>query len=165
MTRRNFIKNGFLTSLIFVSFKTKIQATTLFDSVTLLQDDLFPEIKDFGISTKNINAKNYLIFVLAHKKVSDSDKKFIKDGIKWLNEEALKLHNKLYPKLSHKQREEVLNSISKQSWGESFISTMLKYIFEALLGDPIYGINKDEVGWKWLKHKAGLPRPLEVYRG
>ena len=165
MKRREFIKHSFLTSLIFVSFNTKTQATTIFDTITVLQDDLFPEIKDFGISTKTISAKNYLIFVLAHKKVSDSDKKFIKDGIKWLNEEALKLHNKLYTKLTDKQREEVLNSISKQSWGESFIEAMLKYIFEALLGDPIYGINKDEVGWKWLEHKAGLPRPLEIYRG
>jgi len=165
MKRRDFIKNSFLTSLIFVSFNTKIQATTIFDTVTVFQDDLFPEIKDFGINTKTISAKNYLIFILAHKKVSDSDKKFIKNGIKWLNEEALKLHKKIYPKLSHEQRQKVLNSISKEHWGENFIYTMLDYIFEALLGDPIYGINKDEVGWKWLKHKAGLPRPLEVYRG
>ena len=33
------------------------------------------------------------------------------------------------------------------------------YLLEALLADPVYGGNTDEVGWKWLGYTAGFPRP------
>jgi len=36
---------------------------------------------------------------------------------------------------------------------------VLGYIFEALLVDPVYGGNPNGIGWKWLEHQPGLPRP------
>ena len=76
-----------------------------------------------------------------------------------MDEEAKRLFGASYMQLSSKSRQEVLAFVAKTQWGESFIETILTYLFEALLGDPIYGINKDEVGWKWLHHTPGLPRP------
>ena len=43
--------------------------------------------------------------------------------------------------------------------GENWLSTLLLYIFEALLTDPVYGGNPNGIGWKWLGHNPGLPRP------
>jgi gluconate 2-dehydrogenase gamma chain len=41
---------------------------------------------------------------------------------------------------------------------------MLTFIFEAMISDPIYGFNKDEIGQKWLQHNAGFPRPTKKTR-
>jgi gluconate 2-dehydrogenase gamma chain len=43
--------------------------------------------------------------------------------------------------------------------GKQWISTILRYILEALLTDPIYGGNPNAIGWKWLDHQPGFPRP------
>jgi hypothetical protein len=40
---------------------------------------------------------------------------------------------------------------------------MMRYIFEAMLGDPIYGANKHEAGWKWLAFEGGKPRAKRMY--
>ena len=43
--------------------------------------------------------------------------------------------------------------------GENWVSTLLFYICEALLTDPIYGGNPNGIGWAWLAHQPGFPRP------
>ncbi len=128
------------------------------DTLALLQEDLFPDI-DEKLNTKTINARAYLSYILHHPRISEDDKHFIKKGVLWLDEEASDLFGADYRELSEQKRQKVLASIAKTKWGESFIETILTYLFESLLGDPIYGINKDEVGWKWVHHTPGLPRP------
>jgi gluconate 2-dehydrogenase gamma chain len=44
-------------------------------------------------------------------------------------------------------------------WGRAWLSLLLYYIFEALLSDPVYGGNPGEIGWRWLEHQPGFPRP------
>ncbi len=127
-----------------------------------MQDDLFPETKNLP-TKKQINAKAYLSLMLNHPRVRDAEKDFLRNGVKWLNEEANLLHSKIYTKLNTDERQDILKSIAKESWGRSFIADNLKFVFEAMLGDPIYGSNKNESGWRWLNHKAGLPRPKVVF--
>lgn len=127
-------------------------------TLALLQKDLFPsEI------LASSNAYGYVSIIFHHSRVSAQDKQFLRNGIKWLNEEALMQYKKIYTKLPSKERQNVLEIIAKESWGESWIKRVLSYILEATLGDPIYGINKNESGWKWLNHTSGLPRPKEMY--
>ena len=38
------------------------------------------------------------------------------------------------------------------------------YIFEALLSDPVYGGNPEGIGWRWLGHRPGFPRPNQRNR-
>ena len=128
------------------------------DTFALLQEDLFPDI-DEKLNIRTINARSYLSYILHHPRVSDDDKEFMRNGVGWLDEEAQELFQANYSELSDKKRQKVLESIAKTDWGESFIETILTYIFESLLGDPVYGINKEEVGWKWVHHTPGLPRP------
>jgi len=163
ISRRTFIKAGFAGSVVLLNTNSELfGGVTILSTISVLQEDLFPQTTKVP-TNKQINAKTYLRLILNHSRVSESDKKFIKNGVKWLNEEAISKYKKIYVKLSQFQREDILKDISLTSWGESFIDTILRYIFEAMLGDPIYGINKDESGWKWLNHKTGLPRPKEAY--
>lgn len=161
-SRRNFLKNSFLSSVVLLTYNGKLFATvTPMNTIAQLHIDLFP---DNGISPNqnDINASYYLTSILKHSRITDDTKKFIRNGVKWLNEEASSKYNKIYTKLSSKKRQTVLKNISKTDWGESWLDTIMTYLLEAMLGDPIYGGNKAESGWKWLKHTGGLPRPKKA---
>ena len=132
--------------------------TTPLQTFEVLQNDLFPHAKKLGIKTAS-----YIHIILNHSKVSDEDKEFLKNGVKWLNEEAVKIYKKTYVNLSEDKREVVLKSISKQRWGESWLYDVMSYLFEAMLGDPIYGGNNHEAGWKWLNFQGGELRPKRAF--
>jgi len=158
-SRRNFLKAGFLSSAVFLMDGCSlVGVTTPMQTLRLLQQDLFPYAKELGIETAP-----YMQIVFHHSRISDADKTFLKNGVKWLNEEAISKHKKEYTKLSLAQREEVLVDVSKTEWGESFVYDVMNYLFEAMLGDPIYGGNNQETGWQWLNFQGGKPRPQKAY--
>ncbi len=159
--KRNFLILALASAGAFPLYRY-LPACKEIDTLSLLQNDLFPDI-DSTLTTTTINARGYISYILHHPRVSKEDKRFIKNGLKWLNEEAHTLFELDYSELTKNRRQKVLEDIAKTEWGESFIETILTYIFEALLGDPIYGINKNEAGWKWLHHTPGLPRPTTAY--
>lgn len=157
--RRTFLKLGFLSSAVIVMNGCDVFAiTTPKDTIAIVQNDLFPKAKAL-----NINLVNYISIVLHHSRITREDKTFLKNGVKWLNEEAVKMYGTTYTKLSDAKRQDVLNAISKTKWGDSWIYNMMGYIFEAMLGDPIYGSNTAEAGWKWLAFSGGEPRPKKAY--
>ena len=157
-SRRTFFQTAFLgTSLLFISGKGVFASVTPLQTLELVQVDLFPQTM-----VENANAFAYLSVILKHSHISNENKQFLRNGTRWLNEEAVKEYKEVYTKLNKHQRQNILKIIAKESWGRSWIKTVLTYIMEATLGDPIYGINKNETGWKWLEHESGLPRPKKV---
>ena len=86
---------------------------------------------------------------------------YIIDGIGWVDETAEENFSKRYTQLSQREKEELIADISNESWGSSWLSVILTFIFEALLSDPQYGGNPDKIGWDWLKYYPGYPRPTE----
>ena len=158
-SRRKFLKAGFLSSAVFLMDGCELFAvTTPIETIKVLHSDLFPKAQDLNIKTAP-----YMHIIFHHSRISDEDKKFIKNGVKWLNEEAIKMYKSPYVKLSFIKREEVLKSIAKEEWGESFLYNIMSYMFEAILGDPIYGGNNKEAGWKWLAFEGGKPRPKKAF--
>ena len=157
--RRNFLKAGFLSSaIILTSGCSAFGITTSRDTIKVVQNDLFPKAKELGINTAD-----YITIVYRHHKIAESDKEFLKNGVKWLNETAYELHKKSYTRLHDSQRQEVLHNIAKTKWGEAWIDNMMRYIFEATFGDPIYGGNQNKAAWKWLAFEGGEPRPKRMY--
>lgn len=158
-TRRNFLQLGFLSSAVLIMQGCELfSITTSRDTIKILQNDLFPKAEELGINTVN-----YLSIVLKHSRIDPQEKKFIKNGAKWLNESAVELFGTSYTKLPAQKRQSVLEDIAQTQWGSNYIDTMLRYTLEASLGDPIYGGNNKEAGWKWLGHKGGEPRPKKAY--
>ena len=159
LSRRNFLKAGFLSSSVMVmSGCSLFSITTPQETLRVLQDDLFPKAGALGINTSS-----YLHIVFHHSRISKAEKEYLKNGVKWLNEEAVKLHKTSYVKLLSTQRENVLQNFVKTDWGEAYLADVMNYLFEAMLGDPIYGGNTKEAGWKWLQFEGGQPRPKERY--
>lgn len=158
-SRRNFLSAGILSSAVFLMDGCSLFGiTTPLKTLGVMHKDLFPKAQSLGIQTAP-----YMSLVFNHPRISKADKEFLKNGVKWLNEEAVKEYKSAYTKLSRKDRESILRSISKTEWGESFIYDVMSYMFEAMLGDPIYGGNNKEAGWKWLAFTGGEPRPKEPY--
>ena len=127
------------------------------ETIELVQNDLFPKAAELDIDTFV-----YMSIILNHSRVTDEDKEFIKNGVKWLNEEAVKKYDTTYTKLKSQERQNILKIISQERWGDSWINEMLTYALEATFSNPIYGVNKNQSGQRWLHFEAGLPHPKEV---
>ena len=52
-----------------------------------------------------------------------------------------------------------MRQIEQSRAGRNWLSLLLTYVLEALLADPVYGGNPDGIGWQWLEHQPGYPRP------
>ncbi len=158
-SRRTFLKAGFLSSAVFLMDGCSLFGiTTPIDTISVMHKDLFPEARHLGITTNS-----YMYIVFSHPRISEKDKTFLKNGVKWLNEEALKMYKRTYTKLSSPQRQKVLEYVTQIEWGDSFVYDVMNYMFEAMLGDPVYGGNNHEAGWKWLNFQGGQPRPKKAF--
>ena len=123
-----------------------------------VQQHLFPSDGN-GPGAAEINATHYLKFVLEAPDMDTEQGKLIGSGPQWINEIAKEQKGDIFVNLDSDNREYVINKVASSRVGENWLSYLLLYIFEALLTDPVYGANPDEIGWKWLQHKPGYPRP------
>jgi gluconate 2-dehydrogenase gamma chain len=167
INRRTFLLRvaGFFTTLFLppiiaraATEHSSIQLKDPWSTISVVQDHLFPsEIDSPG--AKEINAIIYLQNVIASSTIDQDEKEFILNGVKWLNDLSLEKHEAVFIQLSDLHRIDMLHQITKSKEGRRWISKLLSYIFEALLSDPVYGGNPDGIGWKWLNHHPGFPRP------
>ena len=86
-------------------------------------------------------------------------KKIINSGQDLVNSTSLKLYSKKFLLLSDSEKEYALRDLEKTEKGEEFLALLMDYLFEALLGDPVYGCQPKFSGWQWLEHIPGFPRP------
>jgi len=123
-----------------------------------VQDHLLPS--EPGIpGAREVNALGYLRFVISDSLIDAQDRAFVLEGALWLEDRAVGLSGRSFLALDEEQKERVLREIAGSDAGENWLSTLLTYLFEALLTDPVYGGNPGGVGWKWLEHVPGFPRP------
>jgi len=144
------------------NFFSKEQHTVL-DAV---QMQLFPDDGD-GPSARDLKGIAYLEWAMTDQvNINDGDPDFIAKGITWLNELSQQTHGAFFVELNDSQQDKVLKQVAKSQAGENWLSILLYYLTEALMIDPIYGGNPEMIGWKWLQHQAGFPRPVmdKTYR-
>ena len=143
-------------------FFTAHQKTT----VAQVQMHLFPDDGN-GPSAKDLNALAYLAWAMSDpQNIDDGDPEFILKGIGWLDGLSQDTKGDKFIQLTHAQQDQILKQIAQSQAGENWLSTLIYYLTEALTLDPIYGGNPDTIGWQWLEHQAGFPRPIsgKTYR-
>lgn len=123
-----------------------------------VQDFLFPSDGN-GPGASDFKAEEYMLWVLSDENMDPEEKQYLINGMAWVEETSQEEKGQSFLSLSEMEREEILERISKEVWGESWYSMNLNFIFEALLSDPIYGSNINKEGWNWLEHNPGHPRP------
>jgi len=127
--------------------------------VSAVQDHLFPKGLDSPGAT-DINAAAYLEWAITAPGVDPDTKNTIVNGVDRLHDASRERFDVPFYGLNDEQREQLLRYLAdKTRWGRAWLSLMLYYIFEALLSDPAYGSNLNEIGWQWLQHQPGFPTP------
>jgi gluconate 2-dehydrogenase gamma chain len=126
--------------------------------VETVQDHLLPSEPD-APGSRDVNATAYLDRTLADPKFDPDVKGFILEGIGWLEEIAEAEEQRPFAVIEPARREELLRGIAGSDAGQRWLSNLITYTLEALLADPLYGGNPGGIGWKWLGHEPGLPRP------
>ncbi|MCK4710064.1 MAG: gluconate 2-dehydrogenase subunit 3 family protein [Gammaproteobacteria bacterium] len=162
-SRRSFLKQVLLGTTA-IAFSESVLANSeklnndKWVTISAVQLHLFPVSKN-SPDAQSINASAFLKSVLEWPGVDKTDKKFVLDGVGWLNGLSDKLYKVKFYKLDNQQKEIVLRAVEKSQAGENWLALILLYLMEALLADPSYGGNTDAQGWKWLQHQPGFPRP------
>lgn len=126
-----------------------------------VQNHLFPS-SDHSPGAADIHAAEYFSWILMDTQKDPEVIQSLRDGLKWTDEQAQLLFEKKCIDLEPDEMEMTLRTLATFNYGELWLSRVLTYIFEALFSDPIYGSNNEEMGWKWLDHRPGLPRPTDT---
>jgi len=125
-----------------------------------VQSILFPDDGN-GPSADEINAFPYLLWYMQDDLIEKYERDFFIRGADWVNQEAIAITNLPFLDMSLKTQTKLIGVLAKKKKTKIWVSKLLTLIFEALLADPIYGGNPNNVGWEWLKHNPGTPRPKE----
>lgn len=157
ITRRVFIASSILAgtalALLPQGAKTNIKID-LFKTLEAVQEVLFPK----GLAApaaSEFGATAYLANVSTHSSFLASDLRFLKHG----TQELMNEYNNFLT-LNPKEQDETLREfVDDHDVGQNWVSFLLYFTIEALLSSPVYGGNKNESGWKWLNHHAGVPQP------
>ncbi|NQU33465.1 MAG: gluconate 2-dehydrogenase subunit 3 family protein [Bacteroidetes bacterium] len=135
-----------------------VLSQTQLSLITSVQNILFPHDSN-GPGAYDVMADKYLLWVLKDKRMDPEEQDYIVNGISWVEETAEENYSLTYSELSQSQKEKLITNIAKENWGKSWLGVILNFIFEALLSDPQYGGNPEGIGWDWLQHNPGFPRP------
>ena len=124
-----------------------------------VQEHLFPSEPD-SPGAADINVSAYLETAITAPGIDPDTRNTIVNGVGRLQEASRERFDGLFNSLNYEQREQLLRYLADMTrWGRAWLSLLLYYIFEALLSDPVYGGNPGEIGWRWLEHQPGFPRP------
>lgn len=125
-----------------------------------VQQHLFPADKN-SPGAKDINALNYLQEMMGTPDFDNEESVLINNGVSWLNDLAKQQYSKKFIQLKTDGKEKILRRVENSRAGARWLSTLLTYLIEALLTDPVYGGNPNGIGWQWLQHQPGFPTPPE----
>lgn len=130
-------------------------------TLAAVQDHLLPsEPSDpRAPGAREVRATAYLDRALAVPGFDADTRSFLLKGIGWLDDLARERRQAPFHALDPGPREDLLHEIAASGPGERWLATLIGYTLEALLADPLYGGNPDGIGWAWLDHDPGRPRP------
>lgn len=129
-------------------------------TIAAVQEHLFPADDD-SPGASDIGALTYLQNMMLAPDIEDTEKEQIKKGPGWLNDLSQQIYKKTFIELASADKESILRRVEKSSAGRRWLSLLMTYLIEALLSDPIYGGNKNQMIWKWLEHQPGYPTPTQ----
>jgi len=118
---------------------------------------LFPNDGN-GPSSKDLRSYEYLNWVLGDENYDVDIKRSIHKGFDRLAEFSIVEHGKPFGKMSPKGKVGLVSQITEYGWGENLLARLISMILDSLVIDPIYGMNMNEVGWRWMEHIPGQPR-------
>ncbi|MGD8384068.1 MAG: gluconate 2-dehydrogenase subunit 3 family protein [Lysobacterales bacterium] len=127
--------------------------------MTALTEHLLPKGAN-SPGAGDVNAVAYMEFTVFREGMDPGLQRFFLRRIATVQEASQERFSTPFPRLDETQRELLVGDIARHThWGEHWLALVLGYVLEALLADPVYGGNPGGIGWRWLQHRAGFPRP------
>ncbi len=169
LNRRTFVKaTG--SAVIFLSLPSIVSVISCKKSsasidneklLRLLADTIFPSLPDQSPRVEEIGFIHHLHFYLSDPNNDPDLKKLLLERTKKFK--IYLEHSKLnFEKLSFNERTTLITKlIDRKPWMKKLVSQLENIIFESCFLDPHYGVNKNKIGWKWVNHSYGKPRPDE----
>lgn len=108
---------------------------------------------------REINATGYFQSLLREHGLEAAERAFLLRGLDEVGRLAQAKSDRRFAALTVAEREALLRDFEATPDGRRWLTEMLGYLMETLLGDPVYGGNPDGLGWNWLAHNPGFPRP------
>lgn len=159
MKRREFINIALFSSLALklsakadISIEAKHLAT-----INAIQNIIFPHSKEYP-SADELDVTKFLVQSITHPTFPKYRLELLLEGIK----DFYELHPE-YIKLTKEEQNKILENINQTSYGNSWLDLLVYLSIEAAFSDPIYGGNKNTIGWKSFNHTPGNPRPTRRY--
>lgn len=160
MKRRQFIATSALVGLS-ATLNSKETRKDEEPSTWVILDEvfqiLFPKTENMP-SAKEFNAIGFLREVSSHDSFDENDKELVFQGAKDFNNS--------FPEFlisNQEQKEIFVQRANQSSYGQEWLNKVIYYGIEAMLSDPIYGGNVNEIAWKSLRHETGKPQPKQKY--
>jgi gluconate 2-dehydrogenase gamma chain len=126
-----------------------------------VQMQLFPADGN-GPDAQDLNALSYLEWAMTERvNLEDGDPGFIRKGIGALDDASRTETAVGFVELTDELQKAVLEQLAQSKFGKNWLALLMYYLTEALMLDPYYGGNPDMIGWMWLEHRPGFPRPVE----
>ena len=163
MQRRNFLILGSVVGLSSIlkaetpdQFKRdfkEVEAT-----IAAVQEHMFPEGSALP-SARQMNTIQFLFETVAHKTYDRDIRAFVIEGARELQQRR----KGQFAAMSPQEKEKALRAYEESSYGSNWLSRIMTLTMEGMFGDPIYGSNVKEAGWKALHAFGGQPRPTSRY--
>lgn len=174
VNRRAFLRSTMIAGAasqiaLFTSCSAQLEEANEFltaEQSTILKSVLLIILPDDGNgpSADDLNSFGYIMWVLSDGYRQQKENEFIIEGLDWANDTAQEIYGENYFDLSEKEQQKLVKLFTEMDYGENWMNVMVSLSIESLISDPIYGGNKDELGWKWLNHVPGNPRASEKTR-
>ena len=119
---------------------------------------LFPKTQ-ITPSASELKADIYYLWILGDIKLRSSKRHYLASNLSRIDNFCKKNYGKSLIYLSKSKKEEAIFNISREKWGENYLSSLMTIIIEAMLANPVYGSNPDNIGREWLNFKGGYPQP------
>ncbi len=119
------------------------------------QDIILPSAPD-SPGAKDVRAAAYLDAALSYGAERGAGPR-VRHGLLRLDELAAPHGVEAFWQLDRPQAEAILEAFIAAE--EGWFVLVLGFTLEALLGDPVHGGNPEGIGWSWLGHSPGWPRP------
>jgi gluconate 2-dehydrogenase gamma chain len=171
--RRAFIRNILFGSVAFsflsfpgcISESSEFDGKGIFTSIEMntlyrLQLAIFPSDNN-GPSAEDIRALDYFMWYLTAANTPQNDIVFFTSGLQKITKKISNdfLQNTSVDQLTTADWQNIIPQLCITYELKDWLSKTTTLLFEALLLDPVYGGNTNEIGWEWLNHQPGIPRP------
>jgi len=154
MKRRTFL---LIAIFLFITKGFAQRKNNQYEILKAVLNHLFPNTNQYS-GASSFKAFEFLMFVSKHPSFEKSDLDFIIEGTK-----KLQNFNSKFLELNKEEKEIVLREFEKLNFGQNWLSTIMYYGIEAMLGDPIYGGNKNMLGWKNINHNTPIPTASRAF--